>query len=376
MDIRLYNSLTRAKETFAPLDSSDVRMYVCGPTVYDRAHIGNARPVVVFDMLYRLLADTYGVQNVWYARNITDIDDKIMAKAAQTARSVQDVAAEAASWFRNDMRELGALPPTHEPHATDFIPEMQSMIRTLLAAGRAYEADRHVLFDTEAWSDYGALSGRTLSQMEASARAETAPFKRSITDFVLWKPSHLDQPGWSSPWGWGRPGWHIECSAMSTALFGQDFDIHAGGADLMFPHHENEIAQSRAANPGSVFARYWLHNEMVQIDGKKMSKSLGNFTTVSDLLQRGWSGAEIRLAILLTHYRKTVDISEERLSLARTKLRKWRDRAAGAQPERAESVLAALSDDLNTPLAFTEMDRLSKVAPRQLRGALDFLGVA
>ena len=375
MEIRLYDSATRQKQVFTPLDPHDVRMYVCGPTVYDRAHLGNARPVVVFDMLFRLLADSYGSQNVRYARNITDIDDKIMARAHATGRSVEAVAREATTWFEQDTGELGVLPPTYQPHATHYIEDMQDMIARLLGQGYAYVEQDHVLFAVNAWPEYGTLSGRSVDQMIAGARVEVAPHKREPMDFVLWKPSTPDQPGWDSPWGRGRPGWHIECSAMSTALFGADFDIHAGGADLMFPHHENEIAQSRAANPGSRFAQYWLHNEMVQVEGKKMAKSLGNFTTVADLLARGWTGAEIRLALLMTHYRKPVDISDERLKLARTKLRKWQSRSAGVRPERAEAFLAALADDLNTPQAFAEMDAAAKSSPGQLAGALNFMGV-
>ena len=374
MHIYLYNSLTRQKEVFRPLDPDDVRMYVCGPTVYDRAHIGNARPPVVFDMLFRILSYHYGPRSVRYARNITDIDDKIMAKAAATGRSPASVAQEAENWFHADMAALGVLPTTYTPRATAYVAKMQDMISRLLESRNAYVVSDHVLFDARSWPDYGKLSGRSLEQMSASARAETAPGKRNVADFVLWKPSTEGQPGWDSPWGRGRPGWHIECSAMSTALFGPDFDIHAGGADLLFPHHENEIAQSRAAHHGSTFARYWLHNEMVQVEGKKMAKSLGNFTTVADLLDRGWTGDEIRVALLLTHYRKPVDVSAERLQLARTKLRRWKAVAATAAPDYAEQVMTALTDDLNTPLAFSEMDRLSKSEPGKLRWALDFMG--
>lgn len=375
MNIKLYNSLTRQKEAFRPLDPTDVRMYVCGPTVYDRAHVGNARPAVVFDVLFRVLMHRYGVGNVRYARNITDIDDKIMATALQTGRTVEAVAREAEAWFHKDMRALGVLPTTYSPRATDYIDDMQRMIAKLLMQGHAYPSSGHILFDTRSWPDYGRLSGRTPEQMSASARAETAPGKRSVTDFVLWKPSSDDQHGWNSPWGRGRPGWHIECSAMSTTLFGPDFDIHAGGADLLFPHHENEIAQSRAANPGSVFARYWLHNEMVQVGGKKMAKSLGNFTTVADLLERGWTGDEVRVAMLLTHYRKPVDISTDRLHLARTKLRRWQSAGYSTTPEPADAVVSALADDMNTPLAFSAMDRLAKTAPGQLNWALNFMGL-
>ncbi|MGM0660066.1 MAG: cysteine--tRNA ligase, partial [Pseudomonadota bacterium] len=272
-DIRLHNTRTRRKEVFEPLDQDNVRMYVCGPTVYDRAHLGNARPVVVFDVLYRLLRHVYGPNHVTYVRNFTDVDDKINARAAESGRAIGEITAETTQWFLEDMGELVALEPDHMPRATQYIPQMVAMIEVLIEKGHAYEAEGHVLFAVDSWrEDYGKLSGRSVDDMIAGARVEVAPYKRNPMDFVLWKPSEGDQPGWDSPWGRGRPGWHIECSAMAYALLGESFDIHGGGNDLMFPHHENEIAQSCCAHPEGDFARYWLHNEMLQVEGKKMSK--------------------------------------------------------------------------------------------------------
>jgi cysteinyl-tRNA synthetase len=319
-DIFLHNTKTRKKERFEPLDAANVRMYVCGPTVYDRAHLGNARPVVVFDTLFRLLRHVYGEKHVTYARNFTDVDDKINARAAESGRSIADITQETTQWFLDDMAALGALPPTHMPRATQYIGEKQpdgsynhmiGMIEDLIAKGHAYEAEGHVLFAVDSWrAHYGALSGRSVDDMIAGARVDVAPYKHNPMDFVLWKPSSGEQPGWNSPWGYGRPGWHIECSAMSYELLGKSFDIHGGGSDLMFPHHENEIAQSRCAHPDGEFARYWLHNEMLQVEGKKMSKSLGNFFTVRDLLNQGVPGEVIRFVILSTHYHKPMDWTE------------------------------------------------------------------
>ncbi|MBE0455566.1 MAG: cysteine--tRNA ligase, partial [Roseovarius sp.] len=310
--IRLHNTRTRKKEVFTPLDPENVRMYVCGPTVYDRAHLGNARPVVVFDVLYRLLRHVHGVGHVTYVRNFTDVDDKINARAAESGRAISEITAETTQWFLDDMAALGALEPDHMPRATEFIPQMVAMIERLISGGHAYEAEGHVLFAVESYAEYGRLSGRTLDDMIAGARVEVAPYKRNPMDFVLWKPSSDDLPGWDSPWGRGRPGWHIECSAMSFELLGESFDIHGGGNDLMFPHHENEIAQSCCAHPHGDFARYWLHNEMLQVEGKKMSKSLGNFFTVRDLLDQGVPGEVIRFVFLSTHYRKSMDWTAEK----------------------------------------------------------------
>ncbi|HSV28377.1 MAG TPA: cysteine--tRNA ligase, partial [Candidatus Omnitrophota bacterium] len=298
MPLVLYNTLTRKKEAFEPIRPDHVGMYVCGPTVYDRAHIGNARPVIVFDVLYRLLTKLYPA--VTYVRNITDVDDKINARAKDSGEPIDAITARTTKMFHEDIAELNALPPTIEPRATAHIGQMIAMIEALIAKGHAYEAEGHVLFSVPSMSDYGALSRRSMDEMIAGARVEVAPYKKNAADFVLWKPSSSDLPGWDSPWGRGRPGWHIECSAMSGQYLGQTFDIHGGGQDLVFPHHENEIAQSQCAN-GAPFARYWLHNGYLMVEGEKMSKSLGNFFTVRELLEQA-PGEAIRLAMLSTHY--------------------------------------------------------------------------
>ncbi|WP_111735042.1 cysteine--tRNA ligase [Roseovarius amoyensis] len=376
--IRLYNTRTRTKETFTPLDPQNVRMYVCGPTVYDRAHLGNARPVVVFDVLYRLLRHEYGADHVTYVRNFTDVDDKINARAAQTGRPISEITAETTQWFLDDMGALGALEPDAMPRATQYIPQMIRMIEGLIASGHAYEAEGHVLFAVESYAEYGQLSGRTVDDMIAGARVEVAPYKRNPMDFVLWKPSTPDLPGWDSPWGRGRPGWHIECSAMSYELLGESFDIHGGGNDLMFPHHENEIAQSCCAHPEGKFARYWLHNEMLQVEGKKMSKSLGNFFTVRDLLDQGVPGEVIRFVFLSTHYRKPMDWTAEKAREAEKTLRKWYAQAVQGvgTGDPYDSVKTALSDDLNTAGAIAECHQLSHADDiTTLRHTLQFLGL-
>jgi cysteinyl-tRNA synthetase len=379
--IRLTNTATRKKEVFTPLDPSNVRMYVCGPTVYDRAHLGNARPVVVFDVLYRLLRHVYGPDAVTYVRNFTDVDDKINAKAAETGRPIRDITDETIQWYHDDMDALGALRPDHEPRATDYIGQMVTMIEGLIAQGHAYEVQGHVLFRVRSYSAYGALSGRSVDDMIAGARVEVAPFKEDPMDFVLWKPSGQGVPGWESPWGMGRPGWHIECSAMAGGLLGQRFDIHGGGLDLQFPHHENEVAQSVCAHgghgPGDM-AQVWLHNEMLLVEGKKMSKSLGNFFTVRDLLDQGIPGEVIRFVLLSTHYRSPMDWTEEKANEARRTLKRWWDIAeqvvAAAEP--SEAFLHALSDDLNTAGAISELHALyaSKDYP-QLIASARFLGL-
>ncbi|SDX25500.1 cysteine--tRNA ligase [Roseicitreum antarcticum] len=384
VEIRLHNSKTRKKDPFTPIDPDNVRMYVCGPTVYDRAHLGNARPVVVFDVLFRLLrhGHVYGADHVTYVRNFTDVDDKINARARQMQEDgdtrdlntiIRALTDETIGWYHADMDALGALRPTHEPRATEFIPQMVKMIEGLVDSGHAYAAEGHVLFDVRAYPDYGRLSGRSLDDMIAGARVEVAPYKRDPMDFVLWKPSADDEPGWPSPWGKGRPGWHIECSAMSHELLGDHFDIHGGGIDLAFPHHENEVAQSCCAHPEAGFANVWLHNEMVQVDGKKMSKSLGNFFTVKDLLDQGWPGEVIRFVMLSTHYRKPMDWTEEKAREARETLDWWATTfstdpevlAAARLGEGAEfridaEVVAALSDDLNTSRALTRLKKLGR----------------
>ncbi|MBU0645040.1 MAG: cysteine--tRNA ligase [Alphaproteobacteria bacterium] len=366
--IKLTNTKTRKKEVFEPIDRNNVRMYVCGPTVYDRAHIGNARPVIVFDVLYRLLRHVYGPDHVTYVRNFTDVDDKINARAAESGRSIREITDETTQWYLDDMRAVGALDPNEMPRATEYIGAMIEMIEGLIDKGHAYAAEGHVLFAVESYEKYGALSGRSIDDMIAGARVEVAPYKRNPMDFVLWKPSSEDQPGWDSPWGYGRPGWHIECSAMSYELLGESFDIHGGGNDLMFPHHENEIAQSCCAHghehDGEGFANFWLHNEMLQVEGKKMSKSLGNFFTVRDLLDGhdgmpGVPGEVIRFVFLSTHYRKPMDWTAEKAEQAKATLWKW----AVAVNEKPVSVsepreiphqfVDALSDDLNTSKAIT-----------------------
>ncbi|MEO0356728.1 MAG: cysteine--tRNA ligase [Pseudomonadota bacterium] len=360
-DITIYNSMQRKKEAFVPLDPQNVRMYVCGPTVYDRAHLGNARPVVVFDILFRLLRHTYGDAAVTYVRNFTDVDDKINAKAAETGRAIGDITEETIGWFLDDMGTLGALEPNAMPRATQSIPDMITMITGLIDSGHAYAAQGHALFSVDAYADYGALSGRSVDDMIAGARVEIAPYKKNPMDFVLWKPSTDDQPGWDSPWGRGRPGWHIECSAMAQKAFGNSFDIHGGGNDLQFPHHENEIAQSRCAHPDGDFARYWMHNEMLQVEGKKMSKSLGNFFTVRDLLGQGVSGDVIRFVFLSTHYRKPMDWTAKKADAAFKTLRDWAEMATDdTNGEVDAQVLTAIKDDLNTPKAIARLHELAK----------------
>ncbi|MFN3972617.1 MAG: cysteine--tRNA ligase [Gemmobacter sp.] len=376
--IRLTNTATRKREVFAPLDPVDVRMYVCGPTVYDRAHLGNARPVVVFDVLYRLLRHRYGADAVTYVRNFTDVDDKINAKAAETGRPIREITDETIAWYHEDMDALGALRPDHEPRATDYIPAMVEMIAALVAQGHAYAAEGHVLFRVRSYAGYGALSGRSVDDMIAGARVEVAPFKEDPMDFVLWKPSGEGVPGWPSPWGFGRPGWHIECSAMAKGLLGARFDIHGGGLDLQFPHHENEVAQSVCAHgghgPGDM-AQVWMHNEMLLVEGRKMSKSLGNFFTVRDLLDRGVPGEVIRFVLLGTHYRSPMDWTEEKAAQARETLWKWRRQLDGVERAKRASVLPgsvyeALTDDLNTSLAIARLHDLSA------RGDLDELAAS
>lgn len=377
-EIKLRNSMTRKIEVFAPIDLTNLRLYVCGPTVYDRAHLGNARPAIVFDVLFRLLCHVYGKDHVTYVRNFTDVDDKINAKARETGRAIGEITEETIGWYHADMDAIGVLRPTHEPRATEYIPQMIAMIEDLIAKGHAYAAEGHVLFSVGSYPDYGRLSGRTVEDMIAGARVEVAPYKRDAMDFVLWKPSDADTPGWDSPWGYGRPGWHIECSAMSHELLGSHFDIHGGGNDLMFPHHENEIAQSCCAHQGAGFANIWMHNEMLQVEGKKMSKSLGNFFTVRDLLDQGVPGEVIRLVMLSTHYSKPMDWTAKKAAEAEKTLRKWYAQAPNApQAPVPDAMLAALSDDLNTPLAITALHQISQSGDAaSLRAGLSILGLA
>lgn len=362
-ELRLHNSLTRQKERFVPLDPGHVRLYVCGPTVYDLAHIGNARPVVVFDTLVRLLRRLY--PRVTYVRNITDVDDKINARAAANHEPITALTARTAADFHADIAALNALPPDEEPRVTEHIADIIGIIERLVANGHAYVAEGHVLFSVASFPDYGHFSGRSPDELQAGARIEVAPYKRDPGDFVLWKPSTADLPGWDSPWGRGRPGWHIECSAMSWRYLGETFDIHGGGADLIFPHHENEVAQSLCAFPGSHFARLWMHNGMLRVNGEKMSKSLGNFLTLRDALAKA-PGEAIRLVLLRTQYRAELDFSDAALDEARRDLDRWYralERCPGEPAaEIPAPVLEALCDDLNTPKAIAALHVLADSA--------------
>ena len=358
----LHDSASRGKRRFTPIDPDHVRLYVCGPTVYDLAHLGNARPVVVFDVLTRLLRRLY--PHVTYVRNITDLDDKINARARESGKPIAEITASTTADFHADMAALGNLPPDVEPRATAHIAEMVLLIGRLIANGHAYAAEGHVLFNVSSFPDYGKLSGRAPDELLAGARIEIAPYKRDAGDFVLWKPSDADTPGWDSPWGHGRPGWHIECSAMAWKHIGESFDIHGGGADLLFPHHENEAAQSVCAFPGAGFARYWMHNGMLLVDGEKMSKSLGNFLTVRDILKRGpWAGEAFRLLLLRTHYRQALDFTQSAMDEARAELDDSYAMLARAAPapdgtmagEMVEWASEPLRDDLNTPLMLTRL---------------------
>ena len=389
--LRIYNTLTRAKEEFRPIDASHVRMYVCGPTVYDYAHIGNARPLIVFDVLYRLLRHLYGEKHVAYVRNITDVDDKINARAAERGITIRDLTEETNRIFQQDVTALGCLEPTVQPRATEHIAQMIAIIERLIAAGHAYAADGHVLFDVPSMQEYGQLSRRSLDEMLAGARVDVAPYKRGDMDFVLWKPSKENEPGWESPWGRGRPGWHIECSAMSWAHLGETFDIHGGGIDLVFPHHENEIAQSRCAFGHNVMANYWMHNGFLQVEGEKMSKSLGNFVTIHELLHtqtfggRKWPGEVLRLAMLRTHYRQPIDWTVKALEEAAEETAGLAQLVASASAASAppEDFVAALADDLNTPNAITLLRAYAKRARggdndarAALKACLNLLGLS
>jgi cysteinyl-tRNA synthetase len=364
MELRLYDTLTREKRVFTPIDPARVRMYVCGPTVYDFAHIGNARPVVVFDVLFRLLRHLYGEKHVTYVRNITDVDDKINARAAERGVPIRELTDETYRNFKSDVEALGCLPPTIEPRATEHIEEMKTLIERLDRSGHAYVGHDHVLFNVPSMKDYGQLSRRPLDEMIAGARVEVAPYKNDPQDFVLWKPSKPGEPAWPSPCGIktpGRPGWHIECSAMAWKHLGETFDIHGGGIDLVFPHHENEIAQSRCAFHTGVMANYWMHNGFLQVEGEKMSKSLGNFVTIRDLLRR-LPGDVIRLQMLSTHYRQPVDWTERSTYLASNELEDWSDALHGyfnfKNDHKPDAVVEALADDLNTPNAISALREL------------------
>ena len=367
MSIYIYNTLTREKEEFVPADPQRVTMYVCGPTVYSYPHIGNARPAVVFDVFYRLLKHQFS--NVVYTRNITDVDDKINAAALKENVSIDKISSRYTDVYHQDMSELGVLPPSIEPRVTEHMPQIIGMIERLIEAGNAYEAEGHVLFHVPSYDEYGKLSGRNMKEMIAGARVEVAPFKKDPADFVLWKPSNKDQPSWDSPWGGGRPGWHIECSAMIKQHLGESIDIHGGGQDLVFPHHENERAQSTCMHGGKLFSRYWIHNGFVNVDQEKMSKSIGNVLLVNELLKQA-SGEAIRFTLLSTHYRSPLDWTDEALNQSRRNL----DKLYGALQELQEidvtssekdvplEFIDALKDDLNTPAAFAVLHKIAKQA--------------
>ncbi|WCL53005.1 cysteine--tRNA ligase [Gimibacter soli] len=376
-DIRLYNTLAREKQVFAPIDPKNVRMYVCGPTVWDFAHIGNARPVVVFDMLFRLLRHVYGEESVTYARNITDIDDKIMKRAADEGISIDVISDRYAKAYGEDMGALHALDPSIKPKATEHLPEMIAMMQALIAKGNAYEAEGHVMFHVPSMENYGRLSRHSRDELVAGARVDVAPFKRDPADFVLWKPSTDDQPGWESPWGRGRPGWHLECSCMIEKHLGETIDIHGGGQDLIFPHHENEIAQSECAHGGHTFVNYWMHNGYLTVDGEKMSKSLGNFHTVHDLIADGHAGEALRLSLLTAHYRQPIDFSLDSVAEQKRRLDKWYRVTDGvtAAADVPASVIEALADDLNTPKALAALDALATPeTAAELKAGAQFMG--
>ena len=354
----LHNTLSKRKEKFEPIDSKNIRMYVCGPTVYDRAHLGNAKSAVVFDILNRVLRQIYGDENVKYASNITDIDDKILNKHQQTGKPISEITAETYQWYIDDMHALNVKDPDYRPRATEFVQEMIELVELLLKNGHAYETEGHVLFSVDSMPNYGFLSGRSMKEMLAGARIEVADYKKNPADFILWKPSEEGQPGWDSPWGFGRPGWHLECSAMSSKYLGNSFDIHGGGSDLIFPHHENECAQSLCAHPNDSFARYWVHAGMLMVDGVKMSKSLGNFYTVNELITQ-YPAEALRLLFISTHYHQPFNFTFDGLKQSKQILDKFYNALLRVKDvettkiEPDERVIKALADDINTPLAIS-----------------------
>ena len=364
MTLHLYDTFSKSKREFRPIDPNNVRMYVCGPTVYDYAHVGNARPVIVFDTLFRIMRHSYGVDHVTYVRNITDVDDKIIEAANSNKEDISSLTSRTIKYFNDDASYIGALNPTVEPKATDHINEMVEMIETLIVKGFAYEVDGNVLFSSSKYDQYGKLSGKNIDELIAGARVDIEDFKKESSDFILWKPSKDNEPGWESPWGKGRPGWHIECSAMSKKYLGDTFDIHGGGQDLIFPHHENEIAQSECCHEKK-FANYWLHNGFLTVEGNKMAKSEGNFITVNELKDR-YHGEVIRLAMLMTHYRQPLNWTENSLLESKKILNKWfsffLDIEISKDDEDIvdENILSALKDDINTPKAISELHQLFK----------------
>jgi cysteinyl-tRNA synthetase len=372
--IRFYDTMAREKRAFVPGDPKRITLYVCGPTVYNRAHIGNARPAVVFDTLARLLRHVYGPDSVVHAANVTDIEDKIMAAAAAENVAIDVITERYSRFYFDDLAALGVPRPDIVPLATQTIPQMVAMIERLIAAGHAYAAESHALFDVPSWAHYGKLSRRPMDEMIAGARVDVAPYKRSPADFVLWKPSTDDQPGWDSPWGRGRPGWHIECSAMIEAHLGETIDIHGGGLDLEFPHHENEVAQSSCSHGGAPLARYWLHNGMLSMASAKMSKSVGNVVRINELLDEGHKGEVLRLALLSAQYRQPLEWSDSLVAQSKGTLDRLYRAAGDAEPGQVDQgVIDALSDDLNTPLALSRLGAIDD--PEALRASAALLGL-
>ncbi len=372
MNLKIYNTLSNQKETFYPIDQQSIKMYVCGPTVYNYAHIGNARPAVIFDVLYRLLMDIY--PEVIYVRNITDVDDKINDAAKKLNEPISTITKKYTDIYHQDMKSLGVLGPNHEPRVTDNIKQIISMIQKILDNKKAYINDSHVLFDVTSFDQYGKLSNRDKDEMLSGARVEVADYKKYPGDFVLWKPSSKDEPGWDSPWGYGRPGWHIECSSMVETFLGEEIDIHGGGQDLIFPHHENEIAQSCSAHNNNSYARYWVHNGYLNMEGQKMSKSLGNIITVKELLEQH-DGEVIRLALLSTHYRKPINFGETLLEQSKNILNKLYKNLDNKSHDDlvSKDVINPLLDDLNTPLAISNLLKIK--CSKTLKKSANLLGL-
>ena len=375
MSLNLYDTFSNSKKKFEPIDPKNIRMYVCGPTVYDYPHVGNARPVIVFDILFRILQNIYGTEHVTYVRNITDVDDKIINASQENNEDINELTSRTINYFHTDAKYIGAMEPSFEPRATDHIDEMINIIETLIEKNYAYVAENNVLFSSTKFSKYGSLSGKNLEEMIAGSRVDVESYKQEASDFILWKPSKDNEPGWDSPWGKGRPGWHIECSAMSEKLLGKTFDIHGGGQDLIFPHHENEIAQSECAN-GEKFANYWVHNGFVTVEGSKMAKSDGNFVTVNELKEK-YQGEVIRLTMILTHYRQPLNWTNDNLQESKKTLDKWYqyfsefDFKPDLSVKIDENVMNALNDDMNTPQAIAELHKLFKNCKSNDRDSLN-----
>ena len=375
MSLNLYDTFSNSKKKFEPIDPKNIRMYVCGPTVYDYPHVGNARPVIVFDILFRILQNIYGTEHVTYVRNITDVDDKIINASQENNEDINELTSRTINYFHTDAKYIGAMEPSFEPRATDHIDEMINIIETLIEKNYAYVAENNVLFSSNKFSKYGSLSGKKLEEMIAGSRVDVESYKQEASDFILWKPSKDNEPGWDSPWGKGRPGWHIECSAMSEKLLGKTFDIHGGGQDLIFPHHENEIAQSECAN-GEKFANYWVHNGFVTVEGNKMAKSDGNFVTVNELKEK-YQGEVIRLTMILTHYRQPLNWTNDNLQESKKTLDKWYQYFSEVdfKPDLSvkidENVMNALNDDMNTPQAIAELHKLFKNCKSNDRDSLN-----